>query len=95
MSETIAPDHRAIDALRRVFVDQALALDGIFMRTLMEAESQGKPPCRDERVALEAQALCRQSVKIPLALPDESSRQKKSRNRASELMESGINPHDQ
>ena len=92
---TNSQERAALGAVRQVFADQALALDSIFTGAATEAASNGAQRCRDMRLALKAQALCRASYKILLALPDEGAGDKKFQNRMNELMDTVIRKHDQ
>jgi hypothetical protein len=95
MQTTQPRDRATLGVMRQVFADQAVALDRIFTGTAIEAVSNSAGLCRDMRLALQAQALCLESCKILLALPDEGTATKKFRNRANELMEGQNNHHDQ
>ncbi len=72
MSEQIAPDtasDQTLSAMIKVFARQAALLDEMFYRAAKEAASdEGPSSCRDIRKALKAQARCRTTFNVLLAL---------------------------
>jgi hypothetical protein len=83
MSEQIEPDQHSVPAALRsaadVFSHQAQALDRVFNDSLKKATEGGFRSNEQVRTALKAQAHCRSTFKLLLAMEEAIAAEKKSK----------------
>ena len=97
MSERLPPQvdsHDALDALMDILARQAAALNLLFYRAAVDGLSHHGPGSRrNMRMALNAQALCRQAFKF--SLPCAPCLAKNFQIRTNRLLQTQNLPHDQ